>query len=98
MDRRFAISKYHDAAAITKQLDELIKKPIYTIKPDALERYEQEYYGKKCKKSKAIIDQAMDYIPGGVQHNLAFNHPFPLVFTKAEGAYLYDICLLYTSL
>ncbi len=65
MDRRFAISKYHDAAAITKQLDELIKKPIYTIKPDALERYEQEYYGKKCKKSKAIIDQAMDYIPGG---------------------------------
>lgn len=91
MDRRFAISKYHDAAAITKQLDELIKKPIYTIKPDALERYEQEYYGKKCKKSKAIIDQAMDYIPGGVQHNLAFNHPFPLVFTKAEGAYLYDI-------
>ena len=26
-----------------------------------------------------------------MQHNLAFNHPFPLVFTKAEGAYLYDV-------
>ncbi|NLI69257.1 MAG: aminotransferase class III-fold pyridoxal phosphate-dependent enzyme [Firmicutes bacterium] len=91
MDRRFAISKYHDAAAVTRQLDELIRKPIYTIKPEALERYEREYYGKKCKKSKAIIDQAIDYIPGGVQHNLAFNHPFPLVFTKAEGPYLYDI-------
>ncbi|NLZ28099.1 MAG: aminotransferase class III-fold pyridoxal phosphate-dependent enzyme [Firmicutes bacterium] len=91
MDRRFAISKYHDAAEVTKQLDELIKKPIYSIKPEVLKRYEREYYGKKCKKSKAIIDQAVDYIPGGVQHNLAFNHPFPLVFTKAEGAYLYDI-------
>ncbi|HWQ29682.1 MAG TPA: aminotransferase class III-fold pyridoxal phosphate-dependent enzyme, partial [Negativicutes bacterium] len=32
-----------------------------------------------------------EVIPGGVQHNLAFNYPFPLVFVKAEGAYLYDI-------
>ena len=39
-------------------------------------------------------DQMIDYIrdtPAGVQHNLAFNYPFPLVVTKAEGAYLYDI-------
>ena len=28
---------------------------------------------------------------GGVQHNLAFNYPFPLVIEKAQGAYLYDI-------
>ncbi|MCG8618789.1 MAG: aminotransferase class III-fold pyridoxal phosphate-dependent enzyme, partial [Desulfobacterales bacterium] len=27
----------------------------------------------------------------GVQHNLAFNHPFPLVFTEASGAYLKDL-------
>ncbi|MBS7526148.1 aminotransferase class III-fold pyridoxal phosphate-dependent enzyme [Fusibacter paucivorans] len=33
----------------------------------------------------------MDVIPGGVQHNLAFNYPFPLVFTKADGNRLYDI-------
>ena len=37
-----------------------------------------------------MIDKAREIIPGGVQHNLAFNYPFPLVFTKAEGAYLYD--------
>ncbi len=91
MDNRFAISEYPDTAAITKQLDVLISKPIYTIKSDALKEYEEEYYGKKCCKSKTIIDDAKDLIPGGVQHNLAFNHPFPLVFTKAEGAYLYDI-------
>ncbi|HOB87629.1 MAG TPA: aminotransferase class III-fold pyridoxal phosphate-dependent enzyme [Bacillota bacterium] len=91
MDQRFAISEYPDASAIIKQLDELIRKPIYTIKPEALRRYEEEYYGKKCQKSKAMIDKAKEIIPGGVQHNLAFNYPFPLVFTKAEGAYLYDI-------
>ena len=91
MDKRFAISEYHDTAEVTRQLDELIKKPIYTIKPDALKRYEDEYYNKKCLKSKEMIEEAKKIIPGGVQHNLAFNYPFPLVFTKAEGAYLYDI-------
>ncbi|MDD3840277.1 MAG: aminotransferase class III-fold pyridoxal phosphate-dependent enzyme [Clostridia bacterium] len=91
MDRRFAISEYPDAAAVTRQLDRLIEKPIYTIKPEALKSYVEEYYQKKCAKSKEMIEQAKKIIPGGVQHNLAFNYPFPLVFTKAEGAYLYDI-------
>jgi glutamate-1-semialdehyde 2,1-aminomutase len=91
MDNRFSISEYPDCAVVTKQLDELIQKPIYTMKPEALKNYVDEYYGKKCTKSKAVIDDAKELIPGGVQHNLAFNHPFPLVFTKAEGAYLYDI-------
>ena len=91
MDTRFAISQYHDAAEVTRKLDNLIKQPIYTIRPDALQEYETEYYGKKCKKSKEMIDEAKKAIPGGVQHNLAFNYPFPLVFTKASGMKLYDI-------
>jgi len=91
MNEQFAISEYPDAAAVTRQLDELIKKPIYTIKPEALQHYLDHYFDKKCPKSKAMIDQALEYIPGGVQHNLAFNYPFPLVFVKAEGAYLYDL-------
>lgn len=91
MENKFAITTYPNAAEITKQLDELIKKPIYTIKPEALKAYEEEYYEKKCKKSKEMIEKAKEIIPGGVQHNLAFNYPFPLVFTKAEGAKLYDI-------
>ena len=85
------IINYPDAQAVQKQLDELIKKPIYSISPEALKNYETEYFDKKCAKSKAMIEEAKTIIPGGVQHNLAFNYPFPLVFTKAEGAYLYDI-------
>lgn len=91
MDKNFAITEYPDAEKVTKQLDELIKKPIYTIRKDALKKYEEEYFEKKCSKSKEMINKAKEIIPGGVQHNLAFNYPFPLVFTKAEGAYLYDI-------
>lgn len=91
MENKFAITNYPNATEITAQLDELIKKPIFTIKPEALKAYEEEYYDKKCVKSKEMIEKARVIIPGGVQHNLAFNYPFPLVFTKAEGAKLYDI-------
>jgi len=91
MDTRFAIKEYHDAREVTRQLDELIKKPIYSVKPDKLKEYEEEYYEKKCAKSKAMIAEAKTVIPGGVQHNLAFNYPFPLVFTRAQDAKLYDI-------
>lgn len=91
MNQSYAISKYPDVKKITKQLDDLIKMPIYTITPEALKRYETEYFEKTCVRSKEMIDKAKTIIPGGVQHNLAFNHPFPLVFTKAEGCYLYDI-------
>lgn len=87
----FAIDKYLDAEAVTKQLDELIKKPVYTIKKDKLEDYVTNYFDAKCAKSKEMITEARNIIPGGVQHNLAFNYPFPIVITKAEGAKLYDI-------
>ena len=85
------IITYPDAKAVQKQLDELIKKPIYSIDPEVLKKIESEYFDKKCATSKKMIEEAKTIIPGGVQHNLAFNYPFPLVFTKAEGAYLYDI-------
>ncbi len=91
MDNRYAISNYPDAAAVTILLNETTTPEIYTISPEALKRYEEDYFDKKCAKSKEMIEEAKTVIPGGVQHNLAFNHPFPLVFTKAEGAYLYDV-------
>ena len=59
MDTRFAISEYLDAAQVTAQLDALIKKPIYSISPAALKKYEEEYFDKKCAKSKAMITKAM---------------------------------------
>lgn len=91
MNNEFAITKYPDARRITKQLDELIKQPIWTVRPDALKKYETEYFDQKCPKSKSLVQEAKKIIPGGAQHNLAFNHPFPIAIEKAEGAFLYDI-------
>ena len=87
----YAIDQYLDAEAVTRRLDKLIKKPVYTIKKQYLREYEEEYFNKRCQKSKEMIEEAKKVIPGGVQHNLAFNYPFPIVITKAEGAKLYDL-------
>mgnify|MGYP006282586243 CR=1 FL=1 len=88
-EQEYAISEYHDTSKIYDQIDNLMSQPIRQIKRDAMEDY-LNYYEENCQKSKEIIEKAKKYIPGGVQHNLAFNYPFPLVFTKAEGAYLWD--------
>jgi glutamate-1-semialdehyde 2,1-aminomutase len=48
------------------------------------------YFDEKCQRSKTLTDEAKQYIPGGVQHNLAFNYPFPIAIRRAEGAYLWD--------
>ena len=86
----FAIDEYLDAAEVTRRLDELKKSPVYSINRDALQGYVDNYFEKKCAKSKELIGEAKEIIPGGVQHNLAFNYPFPIVIDKADGAKLYD--------
>ncbi|MGB7980616.1 MAG: aminotransferase class III-fold pyridoxal phosphate-dependent enzyme [Candidatus Nanopelagicales bacterium] len=87
----FAISQYPDVPAVLADLDALIAQPIRTLRPQALQAYLDQYFEKRCQSSKAMTADAAECIPGGVQHNLAFNLPFPLVITKAAGAHLYDL-------
>ncbi|WP_167619382.1 aspartate aminotransferase family protein [Maribellus sediminis] len=90
MGNNFAISEYHDVQEIYTRVEKLLTLPVYRVKRDKMQEY-LDRFDSNCAKSKAMIDEAKKYIPGGVQHNLAFNYPFPLVFTKAEDAWLYDL-------
>lgn len=90
MKQGFAISEYNDAAEIYSKIKGLLSQPIRSVQSKKMEEY-LGYFESKCAKSKAMTTEAKKYIPGGVQHNLAFNYPFPLVFTRAEGAFLYDL-------
>lgn len=83
------ISKWPDANQIYKELADLTSKPIWCVSDEYLKKV-LDHYETNCKGSKEITTEAKKYIPGGVQHNLAFNYPFPLCMDKAEGAYLYD--------
>jgi len=90
MKNNFAISEYHDVAEIYSKINALLSQPIRSVRKDKMNEY-LDYFESKCHQSKIMTTEAKKYIPGGVQHNLAFNYPFPLVFTKAEGAYLHDL-------
>lgn len=84
------ISRWDDPKEINERLKNLTSQPIWEVDDEYYEGTVLKYYNEKCKASKAIYDEAQNYIPGGVQHNLAFNKPFPVAFKKAKGAYLYD--------
>ena len=85
----YAISKYLDVDDTMRRLKALVAQPVRGLRHDALLDV-LNYFDTKCRASKEITDRAKRRIPGGVQHNLAFNYPFPLAIDKAEGAYLTD--------
>lgn len=86
----YSISEYHEIDPIYKKLKKLVENPALGLSKENLDMA-MGYFENNCKKSKEMVAEAKKYIPGGVQHNLAFNYPYPIVFNKAEGAYLYDI-------
>ncbi|MBD3350928.1 MAG: aminotransferase class III-fold pyridoxal phosphate-dependent enzyme [Candidatus Lokiarchaeota archaeon] len=85
-----AISEWPDSKKIHESLDALVAQPMWELNRDYLKEV-LKWFDTHCSKSKAMIEKAKKIIPGGVQHNLAFNYPWPLDITKAEGAYLYDV-------
>ncbi|PZV93572.1 hypothetical protein SAMN05443287_102675 [Micromonospora phaseoli] len=85
----YAISAYPDVDDVLRRLRALTAQPLRGLRHDALLDV-LNYFDTKCRASKEITDRARSRIPGGVQHNLAFNYPFPLAVDRAEGAYLVD--------
>lgn len=90
IEQTYAISEYPDVDVIYKKLKALTTQPLRPVRRDKMKTY-LEYFVKKCAKSKALTDEAKKYIPGGVQHNLAFNYPFPIAIEKADGAFMWDV-------
>ena len=86
----YAISKYPDTADIDRRLQALVGLPMRPIRRDAMDGY-LRYFDERCRRSKELNEEARNYIPGGVQHNLAFNYPFPIAVERAEGAHLWDV-------
>lgn len=86
----YGICDYPDAADIYRKIGMLMSVPPLRIRKDAMDAY-LRFFNEDCPGSKTMTEEARSFIPGGVQHNLAFNYPFPLVIDRAEGPYLYDI-------
>lgn len=85
----YAISEYPDAEDTMRRLKALVAQPMRGLRHEALLEV-LDWFDTKCTASREITERAKARIPGGVQHNLAFNFPFPLAIEKAEGAHLVD--------
>jgi glutamate-1-semialdehyde 2,1-aminomutase len=85
-----AISEWPDTDEILGRYDLLVHQPMRPIRRDRMAAY-LDYFERRCATSKALTAQAQQHIPGGVQHNLAFNYPFPLAIGRVNGAYMWDV-------
>ena len=74
----YAIDEYLDADKVTKELDELIKKPIYSIKPEALKEYEDEYVA-KGRRVQSIWDDILPSKTGNELVDYATQKPESLL-------------------
>ena len=86
----YAISTYPDVEDVYRRLYALIKQPLRPVRREKMADY-LAYFDEKCQRSKELITEAKQFIPGGVQHNLAFNYPFPIAIEKAQGGYMWDV-------
>jgi glutamate-1-semialdehyde 2,1-aminomutase len=86
----YAISHWPDTDELIARAKRLVAAPPRPIRRDRMQAY-LRYFEERCPRSKASTAEAAKYIPGGVQHNLAFNYPFPLNIARADGAYLWDV-------
>lgn len=89
-EQTYAISQYPDVNAVYERLNALIRQPLRPIRREKMQQM-LDYFDTKCARSKQLTAEAMQIIPGGVQHNLAFNYPFPIAIEKAQDAYLWDV-------
>jgi glutamate-1-semialdehyde 2,1-aminomutase len=84
-----AVSAWPDTDTLYRRFDALVKQPIRPLRRDAMQQV-LGYFEQRCQTSKRLSEQARHVIPGGVQHNLAFNYPFPLAVTQVDGAHMTD--------
>lgn len=89
-EQQYAISEYPDTEKVYAGLKNLVNQPMRPIREDKMKEV-LGYFDQKCKRSKELTDEAKKFIPGGVQHNLAFNYPFPIAVEKADGAHMWDV-------
>jgi len=76
--------KYEEQIARIKNI---VNQPIRKFKPEELKGI-IERYNKNHAKSKEAFYRARKIIPGGVEHNLAFNFPFPLASKKVYDCWM----------
>ena len=90
MSESAAISAWPDIEELYERIEALVNQPMRPLRRDAMQKV-LSWFEERCSGSKRLYETAQHVIPGGIQHNLSFNYPFPLAISQAEGAHLTDV-------
>jgi glutamate-1-semialdehyde 2,1-aminomutase len=75
---------------IVARRKEILSRPVRPIPNEKLAA-EHKRYAERTRRSVAIFEKAKSLIPGGVEHNLSQNKPFPLAMDRAKGYTIWDV-------
>lgn len=75
---------------IVDRLKHIVNTPTHPIPEETLSKIRERYYAKHAK-SAALYEKAKEVIPGGVEHNLSLEKPFPITMDRAKGYKMWDI-------
>lgn len=75
---------------ILERIRKVLATEVKPIPEDALGRESDAFY-KTHQKSLAIYEEAKNYIPGGVEHNLSTTNPYPLTMDRVKGYKMWDV-------
>jgi glutamate-1-semialdehyde 2,1-aminomutase len=89
-NEEYAISRWPQTDEVYRRLADLLKIPPRAIRREHMPSV-LAYFNERCAKSKALAEETAQVIPGGVQHNLSFNYPFPLAISRCEDAHMWDV-------
>ncbi|MFX1274262.1 MAG: aspartate aminotransferase family protein [Promethearchaeota archaeon] len=70
-----------------EKINKIVNSPMREFKPEALKGI-VERIEKNHQKSKNVYERMKKIIPGGVEHNLAFNFPFPITSKRVYKCYM----------
>ena len=79
-----------DYQEFVERKNNILSRPVKPIPKDKLEAEHQRYLA-RTKRSVEIFEKAKGLIPGGVEHNLSQNKPFPLAMDRAKGYKVWDV-------
>ena len=79
-----------DYEEILQRFKKCVDTPARPLPEDVLAKAKERFY-KSHAKSLEIYEAAKAVIPGGVEHNLATNEPFPTAMDRARGYRMWDV-------
>lgn len=79
-----------DFEEIMERRQRCIDDELHPIPEEDIAKIKDEFTKTRAKSLK-MFEDAKSLIPGGVEHNLATSHPFPVAMDRAKGYKLWDV-------